>query len=218
MPQPSTTLNNTHIIQGFLSGHTPTILNCYKVLYPSVLSYVLSRSGTEAQAKEVLWAAFEKFRQNCLKQPNLHIKGSAKNYLFGICKFTWLDMITAQKRQKRKEVSATVSSDSTDKGGSLSVFDVLPSSEDNEYQLQVKQTLDLTIKAIQQLSKNCQQLFKLFGNEDKSHKEIAKLLNIEVTASRQRLRKCRQQLKTQLRLLYTTTLQDEPLIKRFVGL
>lgn len=202
---------NDIIIQAFQKGDTRIILNCYKAIYKDVLAYVLKNSGTEQQAQELIWTAFEKFRQKCLLA-DFTIETNFKAYIFGICRYTWIDHLRIVKKQRMTQSqihSLAPENDAVD-------IHTPPISEEQEQTLHLQQTLELTAKAILDLSALCREIFTLWGTEGKSHKEIATLLHIKPDASRKRLKDCRKKLKKRLKALYGNILEDEPLMRRFI--
>lgn len=201
------------IISAFKNGEYKAILNCYKTVYPDVLSYILKNSGTEAQAQEVIWRVFEKFRQHCLK-PDFEIQTHFKAYIMGICRFTWLDQLKAHKKQRKHQIQISSLQRNED---DLNIAEKFAATEDSEHALHIQQTLELTAKAILDLSGLCREIFTLWSTEELSHKEIAAVLAIKPETSRKRLKDCRKKLKKRLVILYGEVLQDEPLMWTFVN-
>lgn len=88
-------------LKGILEGNEEIIKYIYRRNLPSVIRFVVSNSGTEADAEDVFQEAlivvFDKLRKDQLK-----LRSSLSTFLFSICKNLWMKILRKNKNSVGK--------------------------------------------------------------------------------------------------------------------
>ncbi|MEZ4888437.1 MAG: RNA polymerase sigma factor [Chitinophagales bacterium] len=197
------TLTNQTIIEGFRNGDTRMIINAYKIARPRIYAYVLRNTGTENDAKELVWECMEAFRKRCLKDTNFELEVEFGLYMYGIGRYKWIDKM---KANAKVEISTSVTEI------------VHHAADDIQQQHEIREMLDYVKTCMKSLQQGCQVLFKLYCFDNLPHEEIAAKLNIQVGNSRKRLLDCRKKLAILLKQNPSFhSFKNEALIHQFVS-
>ncbi len=212
--------SNVQIIKGFKNGDSTIIINVFKHVFPIVKKYVLANSGTIEDAKELTWAGLEKFRKNCLK-PNFSLFDKEKKpidftkYMYGICRYTWLDML---KKRNRSDLEISFPLVKDEQSNNIITFDFEDKTNAHAENSALRELETFVVECIGKLSEKCKEIFRLNALEEKAHKEIADEIGISIIASRKRLTDCRKDLKDKIKLSpLFKEFKDEKLIRKFIG-
>ncbi|MEL6560412.1 MAG: sigma-70 family RNA polymerase sigma factor [Bacteroidota bacterium] len=88
-------------LKGILEGNEEVIKYVYRRNLPSITKFVVSNSGTEADAEdmfqEALIVVYDKLRKDQLK-----LRSSLSTFLFSICKNLWMKVLRKNKKSVKK--------------------------------------------------------------------------------------------------------------------
>lgn len=164
-------------LQAILNADSLKIKELYKDCFPSIKSYILSNSGTTADAKDIFQESILTVF-NKAKEPGFQLSAPFKSYLFGVAKLLWYNQL---KRKYRKDV--TIPEDDTLIGNE---------AIDIDFEMQEKQKVYDKYFAL--LGEQCQRILTLHFTGH-SMKEIATKegLGTDVNARKKKSR-CQQKL------------------------
>lgn len=149
--------------------------------------------GSELDS-DLLQDSFEVFIQ---KLDN--VKDNPYNYFKQIVRYKIQDKINARKRMRERiDDSVHESSFNDEKGSSHGGFENIPYDDTFTERVEDRDTLDLTIKAINQLSEFCSKFFKaIINNQDEKLWRITAMLDFQMSESalNTRIHRCRHSLK-----------------------
>ncbi len=170
-------VDNNTIIEGIKNGDHTIIKEFYKTHLPRITQYILKNSGGLDDAKDVFQDAmvilFEKIKDNSLK-----INCAIGTYVYGICKYLWLNKL---KRIGKTEL------DDTD-------FGRIKDPTDDPIDLVYKKEKKLIIqKCLLKLGEGCQEILLMFFG-GYSLKEIAKQKKFTDGYTRKRKFVCQKKL------------------------
>lgn len=197
------TLTNEEIIEGFRKGDNRLLINAYKISRPRIYAYVLKNTGTETDAKELVWECMEAFRKRCVRDDDFELNVEFGLYMYGIARYKWIDRMKANAKVEIKTDLTALENHSTEN-----------INEQNE----IRELLNYVKSCIKSLKQGCQVLFKLYCFENLAHEEIATKLNITKGNSRKRLLDCRKKLAVLLKQNPSFhSFKDEVLVRKFVA-
>ena len=206
-------LTAVDIVAGFRLGNEKVILNAYKQVYGLIVGFVTKNSGSVAEGEELAWECMERFRQNCLKE-GFELPTNFRRYMYGICKYAWMDRLEAKRRQQLKDLP--VSQIDGEENGREHFFTNKLATEEEEVRLYAEEMLQIVKTEIEKMGKTCQTAFVLACFEDLTHQEIANQMGISVGASRKRLLDCRNKLKNILKTKYPTAMQEHDWMRKIL--
>ncbi len=157
----------------------------YQEAYPKVKSYILQNKGNEQDAEDI-------FSESCVTLVNnirsKKFKGdsSLSTYLFGICKYSWLN----QLRKKKIEISdnenqfLTLSSEYTN--------DEVDEQEEKDEQI------DAIMEALETLADECKEMLKRYYFYKEKLKDIAKTMGYTDQFARVKKNRCMNGLRNKV--------------------
>jgi RNA polymerase sigma factor (sigma-70 family) len=148
----------------------------------AVVKYVRKNSGSKIDAETIEHDTLIAFDRKMINRP-VDIKQSIHQYLIGIGKNLWLDVLRKRKAHRTKELDEAQLENTAE-------FEMEPffSPDKEEY-----------IKAlVEKIAPECMQLLIFRGNKY-SHEEIAKILNISKQTSKNKFSACIKKIKAFLR-------------------
>lgn len=158
MYQPSGQEQN--LLQGLAVGRKEAAEQIYRQHYPTIMHWICSSSGDEADAADIFQEAmvvlFEKSHD-----PEFRLTCKIGTYLFAISKHLWF-----KKLERRKKTPVSFIEGGEDDGDWADENDI---NVHEERELHFQQ-LD---GALEQLGEPCRSLLKAFYHHDKSMQEIA---------------------------------------------
>ena len=183
---------NNRIIDGFKNNNSRIIGECYGEVYPFILRYITNNSGDENDAKEVIWECFEVFFRNCTK-PDFALNAKFSSYIHSIASNIWLKRLRNNKKYSYSdtEISQSDNNNDWDNNG-----DDAYETAGNDYTDQITETVyendlqQLVRQLLHELTEECKTIFRLKHEEERSHDEIAVLLQISIDTSKSRLYRC----------------------------
>ena len=133
------------------------LLELHDHIYPKIRSYVLSNSGTAEDVADVVQDGLAALYGNC-RRANFEVTSDIHNYLFGICKNTWLKKLSRKKRLPMSEF--------TD-------YDLKDEEADQNEEAQIALIADM----MAEMPAECQKVLQWFYFNKLSMSEIAKRMN-----------------------------------------
>lgn len=94
--------DDNFLIKSLISGNETGILQIYKKMYPSVLSYIVKHDGTEHDAKEIFQKALLQLVVRT-RVKGFQVKTSFEGYFFTVCKNLWIKEIKSLKDRVTNE-------------------------------------------------------------------------------------------------------------------
>lgn len=169
--------NNVDVLEGIKNGNHAIIKAFYKKHLPSVTQYIQRNSGNADDAKDVFQDAlvivYEKIQKN-----NLNINCALGTYIYGICKYLWLNRL--------RRLGKTLNDDSG--------FGKLEDPADDPVELVDKAEKKVIVqKYLLKLGEGCQDILLLFFG-GYSLKEIAKQKGFSDGYTRKRKFLCQKKL------------------------
>lgn len=181
-------IKNQHIIQGFAENDSIIILDAYEMVYPMVANLVTSNSGQEEDAKEVINECFEVFYKLCTK-PDFELRAKFSSFIYGVAFRIWMKRL--RKRQKDPLHQVAINNSSTeDNSHNIATLENTLHADDVEAGVFANEMSKIVRNLLEQVTGDCKTMFRLKHQEDKTHEEIAKLLDITVAMSRSRIYRC----------------------------
>lgn len=89
--------SDKYIIEGLLEGDYHILKKIYLDFYPGVFNYIISQSGSEADARDVFQDAMVVIYIKARKNPDF-LTSTFKTFLFSICRILWLTMVNSKHR------------------------------------------------------------------------------------------------------------------------
>jgi RNA polymerase sigma factor (sigma-70 family) len=148
----------------------------------TVVKHIRRNSGSKIDAETIVHDTLVAFDCRALSG-SLEIQQSIHQYLIGISKYLWLDVLRKRKTFRTKELDEAQLENTAE-------FEMEPffSPDKEEY-----------IKAlVEKIAPECMQLLIFRGNKY-SHEEIAKILNISKQTSKNKFSACIKKIKAFLR-------------------
>ncbi len=168
----------------FLNNEEVVIKAFYLDEYPKTKHYVLSHGGQISNAEDVFQEAFFAFwKKICTGKFCPNSRPEMEAYLFTAARNKWIDEMRLASRNGTISLNETFIQVEDDQ----SLLDT--ENEEREYKL------NITLKAFENLGKDCKALLTQFYYNKVSLKEIAQNLNIEETSAKNKKYRCIQKLK-----------------------
>jgi RNA polymerase sigma factor (sigma-70 family) len=164
-------------VRNFIFGKSEAFEYIYKTTAPALMAICRRYASSQDDAKDILQETYIKIYKNLDKFDNSF---SFENWAKRIAINTAID-------HYRKNIHKTLRS--IDGMDMVEEEDIFVSSDILEYDL------DTVMVAVQELPDGYRIILNLFVLENKSHREIAELLNITESTSRSQLTKARKSLK-----------------------
>ncbi|MEO1053051.1 MAG: sigma-70 family RNA polymerase sigma factor [Bacteroidota bacterium] len=165
------------VLEGIRNGDRGILENLYKENYLNIEKFILSNSGSEDDASDVLQECiillFQKIKKN-----ELSLSSSLKSYLFAICKNMWL------LRLRRQKKLAT---------GNIQDIEDINSDEDVINDIVENERKALYRKHFLTLGNGCKEILDLFFR-GKPMKEIAQQMHTTEGNVRKKKFDCQQKL------------------------
>jgi RNA polymerase sigma factor (sigma-70 family) len=149
---------NRTLLEGIRNQDESALLHLYNEFYPWVEYYILKNSGTRSEARDVFHDAILVLYRK-LKNDDLDIHTSLRNYVYGICKKLWLKEL--EMRRKR-----VISSQADHE------MDILSSNSDNQDE---QERIRLFQYYFSQIDEDCQRILKLYY-DNASLQEISEVM------------------------------------------
>ncbi|MEM1326200.1 MAG: sigma-70 family RNA polymerase sigma factor [Bacteroidota bacterium] len=142
-------------IRAAQEGDATALNHFFEQLYERGKASLLSLTKSEAQAEEYFQAAVAKFWLNCVEGEKTLPKSNIEGYIYSIAKFYCIDQLRKQQRTK-------IQSTDTSMFANQAAFSEYPPFSIDQLEAAELQQKRRTImhQMIQQLSANCQRLFK----------------------------------------------------------
>jgi RNA polymerase sigma factor (sigma-70 family) len=151
-------LSDEELLQGIAAGARQATAQVYRKHYPTVMRWLQSAGGDEADAADIFQEAmvvlFEKARS-----PEFRLSCRIGTYLFAICKHLWYKKLEQQRRMPQQEIAPDADDAAYDD-------DLKAHHEREEHYAQLDTALDA-------LGEPCRSLLRAFYHQDKSMQEIA---------------------------------------------
>ena len=211
--------DNQQIQQGFLAEDWDIMQACYENVYGMITRMVEKNSGTEDDARTLILDSFKIFRKKC-ESPEFELIGKFSTYIYGVCRKLWLKKLRDRKKDALHHLAfldKKSSSDDDDNDNSRDAFSTIAPVEDNtEEKINTSQLYELVLTIIRSLGIKCKQVILLYGAE-KSHKEIASVMQISEGASRKRIHDCKGELAGTIKKSgYYEEMIEYPYIHKFL--
>jgi len=151
-------LTDEELLQGIAAGARQATAQVYRKHYPTVMRWLQSAGGEEADAADIFQEAmvvlFEKSRN-----PEFRLSCRIGTYLFAICKHLWYKKLEQQRRMPQHDSEA-------DPDAAAFEDDLTAHEEREEHYAQLDVSLDA-------LGEPCRSLLRAFYHQGKSMQEIA---------------------------------------------
>ena len=146
-------MKDAEIVSELKRGNTTVLKHCYKKSLGQVERMVLQHGGTEEDAKDLFHDSLIVLNNNC-KSEEFKLTSSLSTYLFAVCKYSWLNQ---KSKQKRKE-------------------DAIKSLYEDTWELAYKSSnglVDNMMDALSKLGDNCREILLDYYYGKCSYEEIA---------------------------------------------
>lgn len=169
-------------IHGLKKNNSKVIQSIYDQYLPIIQTFITKNNGTKDEA----WDIFQEGLILILKKSkkkDFELKSKFSSYLYGICKFLWMN-----KLRKKS-------------GNEVTITDTMTYTDDYSIEEDLHQTAqkELFLEKFRELGEKCQKVLNLYFNKTKME-EIARLMSYaSVNATKQRKHKCTKQLITKIR-------------------
>ena len=170
------------LIRGDLQSreHALKSLYIHKGLRSSIMKMLLNSGGKKEDFSLVLSESLIRFYKNCISEKSLMIEGSLTNYITGIARFCWYQML--KKKKINNPLESTFS---------------LPLEQKNQEDLFFLKEKRVILKHIMgQLGKNCKEVL-MFWSSGYSMKEIASKIGYKSSGmAKKKKHQCLKQMVT----------------------
>lgn len=210
---------NTKIIQGFINNDWTVIQECHKAVFEMVHKLVKNNSGDMDDARDLVLDCFKVFRKQCDK-PDFVLTVKFTTYIYSVAYKLWLKQL---RHRRGDALSYTVdlgggaSSDEEENDSQERLANLVMVHDTTEEAMSIQQLYQIVMNLINGLGEICKKVLLLYA-DDKSHKEIATLLDINENTSRKRIFDCKESLANNIRKSqYFKELMSHPNIQQFLS-
>lgn len=167
-----------NLIKGILDGDTKVIQKFYDKNFPYFRNYVKSNGGSNEEAEDIFQDGFI-FVYKKLRENSLVLTSSLGTYTIGVCKGLWSNRLRKINRNDSLNASDML----------LNITDEFELFEE----LELQEKVNLFQKSYLKLGTKCQELLRLFFQEE-SMKKIAERLGSSVGYIKKRKFQCKENL------------------------
>ena len=172
------------VIQAIQTNDEQVLKQLYKTNFYKTEQYVLKNSGSTDEAKDIFQEAFvtvwEQVQDNKFVPKN---ESALNGYLYTIAKNKWLNHLNSAQYRKTKPYDNHIQTLNNTKTIEEDIF----KEEAN--------TIDNIVTAFETLGDACKKLLSIFYYDNKSLREISKLLNITEASARNKKYRCLEKLR-----------------------
>lgn len=170
--------DNNFYLEALLKGNSKVIQSIYKQNFNKVKQFVLQNKGLSQDAEDVFQLALLQLTVR-YKKEKFKINTSFEAYLFTVCKNLWRRELNKAKIKVTNKEKIELVDEETDLA--LSIIE--------------QKRWELFQNSLKEISENCQQILKLFFAKVSYSEMVKKMQYSSETVARQRVFKCKVQLK-----------------------
>ena len=174
------------LLKAIQANDEGVLKNLYKENFHKTEHYILTNSGSIDEAKDIFQEAFVTVWENVQDNKFVPKNQSALNgYLYTIAKNKWLNHLNSVRYKKTNSYENHVQTLSNKK-----------TIEDDIFKEENNNKMDDVTSAFETLGDACQKLLSVFYYDNKSLRDISKLLNITEASARNKKYRCIEKLRT----------------------
>ncbi len=174
------------LLKAIQANDEGVLKNLYKENFYKTEQYILMNSGSIDEAKDIFQEAFVTVWENVQDNKFVPKNQSALNgYLYTIAKNKWLNHLNSVRYKKTNSYENHVQTLSNKK-----------TIEDDIFKEENNNKMDDVTNAFETLGDACQKLLSVFYYDNKSLRDISKLLNITEASARNKKYRCIEKLRT----------------------
>ncbi len=162
-------------IEALLRNDSSVLKEIYRLFSPKIKAYILSNSGTEAEAKDIFQEALISIYRKASTE-NFQLTCPFEAYLFMVCRGKWLNFLNSSK--KKKETNFDIHG-----------FNNIQADEISTETLILEERLDLLESKLNELGDSCQSLLRKSWKGE-AMKAVAESLKISYAYARKKKSEC----------------------------
>lgn len=175
------------LIKAIKANDEDVLKQLYKANFYKTEQYILTNSGSTADAKDIFQEAFVTVWEHVLDDKFTPKNESALNgYLYSIAKNKWLNHLNSARYRKTNSFENYTQTLNNKNIIETDVFD------ENE----VNNKINNITNAFDSLGSPCKKLLSFFYYDNKSLRDISKLMNITEASARNKKYRCLEKLRT----------------------